>query len=170
MDSFLLVVLPLIITNVLHMVVVKRDWLSFFNYPVSKRLFGENKTWRGFIWIVGVNSLLIIPIGCALGWMYSFIKLGLLGAAFGFVYVIFELPNSFLKRRLGIQAGKSSTKYKWLFMFLDKSDSALGVTICIWYANHYQSFIPVLFTFIGLVTIHSSISWLLVALKIKNRF
>ena len=44
----------------------------------------------------------------------------------GFGYCLAELPNSFLKRRLGIQEGKTSDKGKWFFVILDQADSAFG--------------------------------------------
>ena len=52
------------------------------------------------------------------------------GALFGFVYVLFELPNSFLKRRLDIQPGKTAQGGKGaLFFVIDQIDSLLGVML-----------------------------------------
>ena len=93
-----------------------------------------------------------------------------LGAFFGLTYSLFELPNSFIKRRLGVKSGQEADKNKWLFFFMDKSDSALGVTICLFLFNDNQTILSAVVTFFILVAIHSSISMLLVVLKIKNRF
>lgn len=50
----------------------------------------------------------------------------LLGLALGFAYLLAELPNSFMKRRLGIKEGKLPDSKRWLFAFMDQADSALG--------------------------------------------
>ncbi|MBC8145714.1 MAG: hypothetical protein H7X80_09010, partial [bacterium] len=82
-------ILPLIISNIIHMVVIKKGWLPSLAVPISTPLFGANKTWRGFI---------VLPI--LNGFMTAMLSLGdpfasslLLGAALGFVYMLFELPN-----------------------------------------------------------------------------
>ena len=86
----------------------------------GKRIFGDNKTWAGFFGMIAANCIAQILWGLlslhseALGGaneLYRFCGNTLLfnaaaGALFGLVYVLFELPNSFLKRRLDIQPGK----------------------------------------------------------------
>lgn len=169
-DLLILVLVPLILTNVSHMYVVKKNLFSFLKKPISKNLFGENKTWRGLCWITVVNSIIILPIGFIQDSILNVDELLFLGAFFGLTYALFELPNSFIKRRLGVKSGQEADKNKWLFFFMDKSDSALGVTICLFLFNDNQTILSAVVTFFILVAIHSSISMLLVALKIKNRF
>ena len=53
----------------------------------------------------------------------------LLALALGLGYCLAELPNSFLKRRLGIKEGVTSENQKWLFIILDQADSAFGCLI-----------------------------------------
>ena len=43
--------------------------------------------------------------------------------------VIAELPNSYMKRRLGIAAGATPDKNRWLFTALDQIDSGIGVAV-----------------------------------------
>lgn len=50
----------------------------------------------------------------------------ILAVILGFGYCLAELPNSFMKRRLGIKEGKTSDRYKWFFVILDQADSAIG--------------------------------------------
>ena len=137
-----LLTLPLIVGGVLHMIVVKKDILSYLKKPIHQRWFGQNKTWRGFVvmpfltWPGVVISqkleTLIDPSSQLLnlrpGW--------LLALALGVGYCLAELPNSFLKRRLGIKAGLASDKNKWFFVLLDQADSAFGCLFA------YQLFLP----------------------------
>lgn len=116
------------------MIAVSRDWFSFLKIPVSRFLFGENKTLRGFI----LMPLFSIP-GAFLGYQLlgdleltiaiegiHFVELGLL---IGFVYVLFELPNSFIKRRMGIAPGDDAPRFRRLFIFFDQIDSSLGAAV-----------------------------------------
>src|SRR5690606_27440044 len=49
-----------------------------------------------------------------------------LGLALGLAYVAFELPNSYMKRRLGIAPGKLPERNRFVFALVDQSDSAIG--------------------------------------------
>lgn len=117
------------------MIAVKMDILSYFKKPIHQRWFGLNKTWRGFLimplatWpgvllsqnlepLFDLNTQLLVDRS-------SFV----LSLALGLGYCLAELPNSFMKRRLGIQEGKTSEKNKWLFVILDQADSAVGCII-----------------------------------------
>ena len=51
----------------------------------------------------------------------------------GLGYSLFELPNSFLKRRLDITPGKTIKGFwKVFFIFLDQADSIFGVALVVW--------------------------------------
>jgi CDP-diglyceride synthetase len=60
----------------------------------------------------------------------------LLGSLLGFSYALFELPNSFLKRKVGIKPGQMSDKNPWLFSVLDQADSVVGCLLV------YLCFVP----------------------------
>lgn len=124
--------IPLIIGGVLHMAVVKTNILSYFKKPIHKSSFGENKTWRGFV----VMPLATFPgvllaqkiegmadLTTPLVFPHSALALSL---ALGTAYCLAELPNSFMKRRLGIRPGETSGKYKWFFVIIDQMDSVIG--------------------------------------------
>lgn len=134
-EDFLKVILlaiPLVVSGVVHMAVVKGDILSYLKKPIHKRLFGENKTWRGFV---------VMPLATFPGVMiaqliekYSDLSTPLLlnassislSLVLGLSYCLAELPNSYLKRRLGIKEGKTADKHKWFFIILDQADSVIG--------------------------------------------
>ena len=130
--SSLIIMVPMIIAGTLHMVVVKTDFMSFLRIPIATSLFGQNKTLRGFIVMPPLGILGILSVAASpLFKQHSpdGVNVFALGAVLGFAYVLFELPNSFLKRRLGIGAGEQSDKYQVLFFILDRIDSALGCAL-----------------------------------------
>jgi hypothetical protein len=78
----------------------------------GRRLFGENKTPRGFVVMVPASAacfaLLALAAGdpAALGlWSLSIPEYALAGAAAGFGFMAGELPNSLVKRQLDIAPG-----------------------------------------------------------------
>jgi CDP-diacylglycerol--serine O-phosphatidyltransferase len=135
--SFLLV-LPAAFGGLIHMYAVKKDWASVLKIPLNLWAFGSNKTLRGFI---------IMPLATLLGTFISMVfeqqlashnQFGLsrhwvyYGIGLGFCYTLFELPNSFIKRRMSIVPGKKSDQYKWLFWALDYTDSTIGIGLFYW--------------------------------------
>lgn len=56
----------------------------------------------------------------------------LLGILLGIGYVIPELPNSYVKRRMNIVPGERSEKHAVLFSFIDQADSAIGCAFVYW--------------------------------------
>lgn len=114
------------------MVAVKADILSYLKKPIHQRWFGQNKTWRGFFimplatWpgvILAQKLETLFDLNTPLLTNHSAWLLGLL---LGFGYCLAELPNSYMKRRLGIKEGQTSDRYKWFFVVLDQADSAIG--------------------------------------------
>ncbi len=130
------------------MVLVKLPVLNFmkrpmdwgFRYRDGRQLFGANKTWKGFFgmilltgfwmwifglidntfnWAHGLSLFRYEEFSTAEEWFY--------GSIWGLGYVLFELPNSFIKRRIGIPPGKNRAGLKGnLFKFIDQADSVLG--------------------------------------------
>lgn len=158
---------PLIFSNVLHMFVVKYNVFSFLAKPISKKFFGQNKTYRGFIFVSMSNSFFHVLFNTfILKNTQSIDLLILYGALFGFLYCLFELPNSFFKRRMGIKPGEAPKKHKSLFTFIDKSDSTLGLSI-IFCVLKGQNFSVFLFIYLCALLTHLSLSFLLYRFKIK---
>ena len=132
--------IPVVIGGVLHMVIVKRNYLNTLVIPVHEGWFGANKTWRGMVVVpllTALGGLSMFPIEWLLHKMIGMSllsqwNLGYLGLIAGIGYVLAELPNSFFKRRIGVQAGEVPEDKKYWFIALDQLDSALGVAIAYW--------------------------------------
>lgn len=163
-----LFIIPGIIGNVAHMLVVKKDLFSFFAKPISPDLFGKNKTLRGFVFLplaIGtvclLESLLLGPFSNDL--LNDF----LIGFGLGLAYMLAELPNSYLKRRQGIAPGESAGNNRIFQLVIDKSDSLIGACIFYYFAMN-TGFSAILLLFISSFLLHISISFLLVLTKLKK--
>lgn len=156
---------PLIFSNIIHMVLVKYDVLPFLKIPVSTRLFGQNKTWRGFILLAFLNGVITPFFAQDIPAVEAFF----LGAALGLAYMVSELPNSFFKRKMGIGPGESPSKNKLFFSLLDKTDSAFGTTLAYFLIRDIPLAEAAELFLIGSAA-HILFSFFLVSLKIKKSF
>ena len=112
--------MPIIISGILNMLFTKTSIYKKYRHPIDryrclkdgKRILGDNKTYIGFISMIIISIVIQIIYGCVLkilnleehSELYNihenqFLYNMLLGFLFGFIYMILELPNSFLKRR-----------------------------------------------------------------------
>lgn len=149
--------LPIILAGVVNMVWCKIKICDFLRKPVDfeknfsdgKRIFGDNKTFKGFIGMIVFGIIFSVLWGIVSekniflnshNYFYrnydnSVVYNILTGALSGFAYAFFELPNSFLKRRLDITPGKNDISgfKKIFFIFLDQADSIFGcvLVVCI---------------------------------------
>ncbi|MGB0647396.1 MAG: CDP-archaeol synthase [Bradymonadia bacterium] len=166
MSAFIELFLPLIVSNVLHMFVVKYDGLPELKVPVSTRLFGANKTWRGFVFVGVVTACCQVALNGFLFGSDVFSSFSL-GLVLGLTYMCCELPNSFVKRRLGIGAGARAEHRAWLFVIMDKCDSTLGVCLVfvIYKGLPVTTFIQL---FVAAFAIHLSLSKALQMLRVKE--
>ena len=163
-----LFIIPGIIGNVAHMIVVKKNLLPSLAKPVSIELFGLNKTLRGFVFLplaIGtaclLESFLFGPFGT--GYFSDF----LIGVGLGLAYMLAELPNSYFKRRQGIAPGESAGNNRIFQLVMDKSDSLIGACIFYYFAMN-TGFGAILLLFIISFLLHVSISYLLVVMKLKK--
>ncbi len=167
-ELFIYIVVPLIISNVLHMVIVKKNFFSSLATPVSVKLFGQNKTWRGFVIVPLLNAFLLSMIN--LLWPYlSNVRALIIGFLLGIAYMLFELPNSYLKRRLGIGPGVNAGNLRWLLMLIDKTDSSFGVSLFSYFLLDL-GLVQFLQLFLISVLTHIFFSLILVATGIKKSF
>lgn len=141
---------PAILAAVVNMVWVRNPWLrplgpidGVRTMPDGRRVFGDNKTWSGLIGVTGLGVL----AGLLWGWLGAGNAIGrhnlflldhaptpgwlaLTGGLLGLAYGLFELPNSFLKRRLDIRPGHTQGgRWSWLFVVLDQIDSVVGCAL-----------------------------------------
>ena len=146
-----LTMLSVILGGILNMLFVKTNFYKKYKYPIDcnrkfrdgKRIFGDNKTWIGIVSMIVCCILSQVFIGFICNafninnhnQIYRFYenKVGynvLSGFLFGFMYMLFELPNSFIKRRLDIECGKTNTNIIGkLFFVIDQIDSLIGVML-----------------------------------------
>jgi hypothetical protein len=134
----ILLSIPLVVSGVIHMIAVKADILSYLKIPIHQSWFGKNKTWRGFVvmllatWpgvILGQSLEEILDLNTPL---LTTAPSWLLAICLGLGYCLAELPNSFIKRRLGIKEGQTSDRYRVFFIILDQADSAIGCMLAYW--------------------------------------
>jgi CDP-diacylglycerol--serine O-phosphatidyltransferase len=163
----IIVLVPLILTGILHMVAVRLGWLGVLQIPIWRGGFGANKTWRGIVFVPAANAAFVVLISnaCRLEPGHPI----LLGFALGLSYVLFELPNSYIKRKAGIEAGGHHRRYKYLFYLLDKTDSSLGVTLTYAFISGISLSTAVALFLVNSMT-HAAVAFTLVKLKIKSSF
>jgi hypothetical protein len=143
----------------------------------GRRLFGQNKTRRGFVVMVPASAaafaLLAVLTGdpAALGlWPLSIPGYALAGAIAGFGFMAGELPNSFVKRQLDIAPGGAppgplATACQFA---VDRLDSGLGMLLAL------NSFVAVSWQTVAVVLIagpfiHWTFSVLMFHLGLKPR-
>ena len=143
--------IPMIISNVIHMIIVKKDWFSPLAIPISSPLFGANKTWRGLVILSILNGVLFGGVNAFFP-LFEKWESVFFGAILGLAYMLFELPNSWLKRKMGISSGQKTKKNPFLFMLLDKMDSALGVSLASKFIFNLQWIEAVSYTHLTLPT------------------
>jgi len=181
-----------IIAGIINSIFCKTNALSFLKKPMDfnknwkdgKRIFGDHKTWKGFFGYIVLNIIISLIFSYIykvtktenLNFFYinhdnTFLYNLLIGFLLGLFYALFELPNSFLKRRLDIKEGKTiKGKKKILFILLDQADSVFGVALVVWMFYPIGLCIYLLYIVIGTVT-HLLINMLLYFLHLrKNMF
>jgi hypothetical protein len=135
--------LPLLGGAAVHGACMKYGWLAFLARPIDagrslrgRHLFGHSKTWRGPI-LVAVGSAAVFALqGRVLHRLPGFASIELVdyatlpwwfGALAGAVAELSELPNSFVKRRLGIEPGGTARGALGVGFYLwDQLDLLLG--------------------------------------------
>lgn len=186
--SMYLTAMSIILAGVANMIFTKTKLYKRFRYPIDayreingKRLFGDNKTWIGFISMIVFNS--IFQIICGLIYNQSGINNMidvyntnsntvqynlLIGTLFGFMYVIFELPNSFIKRKLDIASGKTVSGIKGkIFFVVDQLDSMIGAMIIIKIFSDISVYRYFSYVLLGGLT-HIVVNLVLYKLKIRK--
>jgi len=137
---------PLLVGLTVHGFSIKYGWAASHVKPVDegktfrgKRLFGENKTYRG-IFMTGVGTALGVALQAFVfhRWEvfqkmelldYSSAKVLMLGFLMGAAAMLGELPNSFIKRQLDIAPGATGRGgiLNLFFYIFDQIDYLPGV-------------------------------------------
>lgn len=140
----------------------------------GRRLFGDNKTVIGFITMIVFTAFFqiifgLLDIKAGLSEMYrvhenTFLFNAAAGALLGFSYMICELPNSFIKRRMGIEAGSTNSGINFI---MDQADSMIGMALVIYLLSDITVFRAVQYVLLGSVT-HVAVNLVLKFFKIRR--
>lgn len=179
----------LMLAGIANMLFTKTNLYKKHAFPIDgfrtawdgKRIFGDNKTWIGFLSMV----LFCIAFQMLCGLLCQLFSLEqhndlfrcagntpalnlLFGFLIGFAYMLFELPNSFIKRRLNISPGKSGKGLLGVVFFVvDQADSMLGVMLVlalftdIGFWGYWQ------YVLVGVFT-HIAVNLILLLLKVRK--
>ena len=167
---------PVILAGVLNMVWCKLKFCNFLKKPIDfgknffdgKRIFGDNKTFKGFIGMI-ISGIIftvlwgIISKNSEILTSYNYFYQNrdntlpynlLVGALIGFAYALFELPNSFIKRRLNITPGKNDIRgfKKVFFIFFDQADSIFGCVLVVCIFHPMPLWYYLLYVLVGALT------------------
>lgn len=153
--SMYITLMPTLLSGILTMIWCKLPILSFLKHPIDrgknwidhKRILGDHKTWYGLVGYL-ISNIIITILWGKLVREYIFLQEHnyfymeyqntviynfFIGILLGLAYSLFELPNSFIKRRFDIVPGKSGGgRAKVFFIFLDQADSIIGCTLVVW--------------------------------------
>lgn len=133
---------PLLFAAAISAVVLRFDLARILRLPIDfgatfhgQRVFGDSKTWRGVVNAV-VGAVIAVALQRAAqrfvpAWLqvidYSRTSAWALGTAMGAGAMLGELPNSFVKRRLGIAPGATATGARAVVFYLwDQLDLLTG--------------------------------------------
>jgi CDP-archaeol synthase len=132
----LILMVPVLGAPLLHAPVLRFDLFRFLKRPLDggrtfrgRRIFGDNKTWRGaLVMFTGVLAATLI-LSVIPGYWYRLpqpLQAGspwLLGSLLGLGVALGELPNSFFKRQLRIEpGGRKPGLAGLLFSVFDQGD------------------------------------------------
>lgn len=164
MKHIFVVIVPLVLANSIHMVVVKMNLLHSIHQPLWVWGFGRNKTWRGMLFVPLANAMILTLLAAITPLDIS--SPAIPGFILGLGYMLSELPNSFVKRRMGIASGEHRGI---LFSVIDKMDSAVGVVL-VYTLMGYATWGTSLLLLLIASTTHIAVSVLLVMLRLKSSF
>jgi CDP-diglyceride synthetase len=177
--------LPIIVAGLVHLAVMKLDLLpALRRMPIDagltcrgKRLFGDNKTWRGAVVTIGATALAALGVAQLSACCWSLPTLVpfatehplLWGLLLGTGYIAGELPNSFAKRQFGIAPGAAGQGAAGrVFWVADQLDSLAGMLVCI--APVWQPSPGLLALIVAIMLVaHPVSAWIMVLTGLKDR-
>jgi hypothetical protein len=148
--QILFLAVPLLFAAIGQGFCIKYDWLHRLKRPLDfglyfrgKRVFGDNKTWRGLeihvaLCIIGTLFQALLQTHGAVPEWLSLLdyrkNAPIVGLLLGLGMTIGELPNSFLKRQLEIPPGKKKAGVPGILFFLfDQVDLVVGIWIFLYF-------------------------------------
>lgn len=167
---------PVVAAALVHVVVLRYKWLEWLRIPLDggavwrgRRVFGDNKTVRGAVVMIGVSTVATILQGVfrlpSLEYFdYGAANLPLVGMLLGLGFVAGELPNSFVKRQLGVAPGAHGGVWHTL---ADQLDSVVGALITLSFVWVAPLYVWVLALVMG-TGLHVAVNGLFVLLGVKR--
>jgi hypothetical protein len=176
---------PVLVAGIGQVAILRTGLLPRLAVPLDlglhwrgKPVFGPRKTWRGVIVMTTLSALTARAQAVAARrsprlraicpFDYQKVNPWLLGGTLGIGYCLAELPNSFVKRRLGIPPADTSQRFAWLQYLVDQSDSVAGCLLAL------RFFYRPMWTEAGLafatgLGLHIAVDRLMHALGVKRR-
>ena len=142
---YLVVFLPVLGAYLAHAPVLRYDLLQGLNRPLDgggtfrgHRVFGDNKTWRGAI-VMFAGTFVAAIVLTRFAWYRDALPDEVaeasrfaFGALVGLGTVVGELPNSFIKRQLGIAPGAQRRSGAGIAISIfDQADIVVGIWVCL---------------------------------------
>ena len=189
--SLYITMFPVILAGVFNMLFLKIPFLKSHCRPIDggknwidgKRIFGDSKSVLGFLLMTVLAGILGVFWGFLLqglgrnNWSLLYLYFEntpafnfLIGMLFGFLYMLFELPNSFIKRRLSVSAAEQGDRrigLKLFFFILDQIDSMFGIMLCLGILAHLTPAQTVFAIFLGGLT-HVFVNCLLILFRVRK--
>ena len=146
----------------------------------GRPILGENKTLRGFVVMIPAAALAFAAVAIVISlpqgmppvtlWQLTPAGYAALGAWAGFGFMAGELPNSFVKRQLGILPGQApaSGLTRTICFTVDHIDSIVGMLIAVTMAVQ-TPWTTWLWVLILGPSIHLIFSWWLFRMGVKGR-
>lgn len=139
---------PILIAGLAHVAGITLDLVPQLARPIDagrlwrgRPLLGRNKTWRGFVVMPAATALTIAAqqslaarsprLAAVAPLIRRAPPAWIVGAICGAAYVLAELPNSFVKRRLGIAPGTLAPRARAVQYVVDQLDSVVGCAVAI---------------------------------------
>ncbi len=182
-------IMPVILGGIGNMIFTKTNLYKKNAKPMDgnrclkdgRPIFGENKTWIGFWGMIAITGAMQILWGILSNvaeinelnqlytyWNNNIVYNGIVGLLFGALYVLLELPNSFVKRRLNIDAGMTDVGIKGkIFFVIDQFDSIVGIGIALGILARISIIEVFMYILLGGIT-HILVNLILCRLKIRK--
>jgi Putative integral membrane protein DUF46. len=183
----LFLILAFVLAGVLHSLWLNNRYSQALAIPLDggrmfrgRPILGKNKTLRGFVVMIPATALAFaagaimvsLPKGVppATLWQLTPVGYAALGGWAGFGFMAGELPNSFVKRQLGILPGQApaSSFTRAICFTIDHIDSIVGMLAAVTVAVH-TPWATWLWVLILGPSIHLLFSWWLFRMGVKGR-
>ena len=182
--QILFLAVPLLFAAIGQGFVLKYDGFRFLKRPLDfglyfrgKRVFGDNKTWRGLVINVAFCMVgtffqaLLQKKGAVPDWLSVLDyrqNAPIVGLLLGLGMTVGELPNSFLKRQLRIPpGGKRGGPFGLLYFLFDQVDLALGIWVFLFFLLR-PSLSFFLWSLVVTVVLHAAVSSVGYLLKMRQ--